>query len=105
MKLMVDTGASLVVLPASTAGALGLQPDQLAEQTLQTAKGELQARVGRIKAVQLGDARVEDVDVALVDDEQLGGMALLGMNVLSRYLFILDDEKNQLILIPQEKKP
>ncbi len=103
MELMVDTGASLVVLPASSAGELGLETDQLEQKTLQTAKGELTARVGRIKGIQLGDTQVTDVEVALVDDESLGGMALLGMNVLSRYLFILDDEKNQLILVPQEE--
>ena len=103
MTLMVDTGASLPVLPYSAAEALGLEPEQLQQRTLQTAKGEMQAKIGKVKEVRLGDARVADVEVALVDDEQLGGMALLGMNVLSRYLFVLDDEKSQLILIPQEK--
>ncbi len=104
LEMMVDTGASLVVLPQSNAGELGLTPDLLTPRTLQTAKGEMQAMVGIVPELRLGEAAVSGVEVALVADESLGETALLGMNVLSRYLFILDDEKDQLILIPQQEK-
>jgi aspartyl protease family protein len=104
LTLMVDTGASLVVVPESAAEALNLHPEQFEERPLQTAKGKMQARVGRVAGIRLGAAEVPDVEVALVEDGQLGGTGLLGMNVLGRYLFILDDEKNQLILIPQERQ-
>jgi len=103
-NLMVDTGASLVVLPTSTADKLGLRPAEMDERSLQTVKGKMSARVGPIRQIALGQARIADVEVALVDDESLGTTGLLGMNVLSRYLFILDDENSQLILIPQENQ-
>jgi hypothetical protein len=43
------------------------------------------------------------VEAAFVEDEHLGGNALLGMNVLGRYLFILDDEHDELTLIPDAR--
>jgi aspartyl protease family protein len=101
MELMVDTGASLVVLPASAAARLGLDPDKLETRELQTAKGKVQARIGRLGSIELGSARLNDIEAAFVDGEHLGGNALLGMNVLGRYLFILDDENNELTLIPE----
>ncbi len=103
MELMVDTGASLVVLPASAVARLGLDPDQLETREMQTAKGSVQAKIGRLGSIELGSARLSDIEAAFVDGEQLGGNALLGMNVLGRYLFILDDEKNELTLIPKEE--
>jgi len=103
VELMVDTGASLVVLPNSNAAPLGLKLDELERQELQTAKGKLEAGIGQISAIQLGDARVENIEVAFVEDELLGAKALLGMNVLGRYLFILDDDNNQLTLIQEGK--
>lgn len=101
MELMVDTGASLVVLPDSAAARLGLDPDKLETRELQTAKGKVQARIGRIDSIELGSARLSGIEAAFVDDEHLGGNALLGMNVLGRYIFILDDENNELTLIPE----
>lgn len=101
MELMVDTGASLVVLPATAAARLGLDPDQLEIRELQTAKGNMQARIGRLGSIELGRAQLHDIEAAFVDGGQLGGNALLGMNVLGHYLFILDDENNELTLIPE----
>jgi predicted aspartyl protease len=48
----------------------------------------------------LGSEQLKAVEVAFVADDLLGDNALLGMNVLGRYLFILDDERNELTLIP-----
>lgn len=103
MELMVDTGASLVVLPASAAAQLGIEPQELEVRELQTAKGMMQARIGRLGSFELGSTRLSDIEAAFVEDDQLGKNALLGMNVLGRYIFILDDENNQLTLIPQAK--
>jgi len=101
-ELLIDTGASLTVLPLSRASALGLGPEQLATREMSTAKGPLQGWVGKIAALELGGARIPDLEVAFVDDSGLGGHALLGMNLLSRYLFILDDEHNELTLVPDK---
>jgi clan AA aspartic protease (TIGR02281 family) len=103
-ELMIDTGASMVVLPESTGTELGFNVESLEQRELQTAKGKLNARIGQLPLVELGNERVQNVEVALVPDANLGGNALLGMNVLGRYLFILDDENNELTLIPEAEE-
>ncbi len=102
LRMMVDTGASLIVLPSSTGKILGLDKSVLESRELQTANGKVKARIARLKTLQLGSLSLNGVETAVVADEDLGGTALLGMNVLSRYLFILDDEHNQLVLIPDQ---
>ncbi len=97
-QLMVDTGATYVVLAASQADALGMDPQGMAQKTIQTAKGQLQARVDQLPAMRLGAEEIFDVDVAFIDDELLGGNGLLGMSVLNRYRVTLDDQENTLIL-------
>ncbi len=102
-KLMVDTGASFVVLPQSSGPALGFDLFQLPEQQIQTAKGEHAARVGKLQALTLGKETVNDVQVAFIEDGLVGNTALLGMNVLSRFRITLDDEKNVLTLEPPKE--
>ena len=103
LELLVDTGATLSVLPLSRAAALGLDPAQLPTREASTAKGKVQARIGRVAAIELGAARAADLEVAFVADAELGSHALLGMNLLSRYMFILDDEHSELTLVPEPK--
>jgi aspartyl protease family protein len=100
LELMVDTGSSLLVLPESRASDLDQALEGLENRAMETANGTLEARIGRVAAVELGDARVEDVEVAFVPDDRLAQPGLLGMNVLSRFLFVLDDERNELTLVP-----
>jgi clan AA aspartic protease (TIGR02281 family) len=100
MELMIDTGASLVVLPQSKIQPLGLLVEQMQQRQLQTAKGKVDAYIGQLDSMTLGSEQLKAVEVAFVADDLLGDNALLGMNVLGRYLFILDDERNELTLIP-----
>lgn len=101
LELMVDTGASYTVLPESTGIQLGLDNQVLETRELQTANGKITARIVTLRSLRLGSLPMTGVQAALVPDSELGGTALLGMNVLSRYLFILDDEQDQLVLIPE----
>ncbi len=100
--LMIDTGASVSVLPLSMAAELGLVRETLEARTVQTAKGEVQAKIGTLAALRLGDQEISDVEVAFIEDAMLGGNRLLGMNVLARYRMTLDDEHNLLTLSPLE---
>lgn len=97
-QLMVDTGATYVVLALSQADALGMDLQTMEEKTIQTAKGQVQARVGQLPALRLGAEEVFDVDVAFIDDQFLGAQSLLGMSVLNRYRVTLDDQENTLTL-------
>lgn len=99
--LTVDTGADFVVLPASLLAALGIQAQGFESREVQTANGKTAARVGRLAAIWLGDHKVTDVQAAFIDDAKLGGSALLGMSVLSRYRMTIDDEANSLTLAPK----
>lgn len=100
-SMLIDTGADRVVLPVSLISTLGLAPDTLQQQPVQTANGAVDARIGRVAAIWVGPKRVEDVEVAFIDDQRLGGTSLLGMSLLGRFRMTIDDEKNQLTLVPK----
>ena len=96
--LLLDTGADYVVLPTSLIGPLAIPPGSLRPQSVQTANGTVDAQIGQLTAVWLQDQRITDVDAAFIEDARLGGSALLGMSVLSRFKVTLDDEANQVVL-------
>jgi clan AA aspartic protease (TIGR02281 family) len=98
LALTIDTGASFVVLPRSAAEQLGFAVDELEKRQVKTANGSAEAAVGTLPQVLLGDASVEEAQVAFIEDEQLGDSALLGMSVLGRFDITLDDKNNQLTL-------
>lgn len=97
-SLLVDTGADYVVLPNSLIPLLGLSPNKLRTQQVQTANGNVDASLGTLPAVWLKEQRVTGVAVAFIDDRRLGGNALLGMSLLSRFKLTIDDEQNRLRL-------
>jgi aspartyl protease family protein len=97
-SLLVDTGADYVVLPNSLIPQLGLSPNKLRTQQVQTANGNVDASLGTLPAVWLKEQRVTGVAVAFIDDRRLGGNALLGMSLLSRFKLTIEDEHNQLRL-------
>ena len=95
---LVDTGANYVVLPSSLIAQLGLSPDGLRQQQVQTANGSVAATLGIIPAVWLKDQRVTGIEVAFIEDGRLGGNALLGMSLLGRFRMTIEDEQNRLVL-------
>lgn len=101
IRLLVDTGADLVVLPRSMMKTLGLDQGDFAARKVQTANGKTDAVVGMLAAVILAQETVVDVDVAFIEDEKIGANGLLGMSVLSRYRVILDDDANRMTLEPE----
>lgn len=83
VRVMVDTGASVVALTRADARRLGLRLDA-ADFTGQvtTASGKVRAAPVSLRAVAVGSARVENVE-ALVLEEGLPH-SLLGMSYLGR---------------------
>ncbi|HTO84803.1 MAG TPA: retropepsin-like aspartic protease [Methylomirabilota bacterium] len=102
-SFIVDTGATDLVLPDSMIERLGFKESDLEPVQLQTAHGVVQARKGVLKAVQLGgpDNNDEVLRVAAVflSEDDTGGYALMGMNVLGRYSITIEDDANQIILV------
>ncbi|KFI23110.1 retropepsin-like aspartic protease family protein [Nitrosococcus oceani] len=101
VSLLVDTGASLVVLPTSMLSELGFSPDELESQEIATANGRIHAKIGQLDSFQIGSERMHAVNAAFIEDSLLGSNGLLGMNVLGRYLVTIDDQQNLITLIRQ----
>jgi len=98
-SMLIDTGADRVVLPVSLMAALGLEPEELEQEQVQTANGVVEASIASLEAIWVGSKRIADVEVAFIDDQRLGGTALLGMSFLGRFNMTIDDAKNQLTLV------
>jgi aspartyl protease family protein len=83
VRLMVDTGASQVILTRADAERLGLEvPGHAFSTTLSTAAGPVRAAPVRLRSVAVAGARVDQVD-ALVVEHGLPH-SLLGMSYLGR---------------------
>ncbi len=104
VELLVDTGASFVVLPRSLMPRLGFRAEALEWGELQTANGGIRAGIARLPVLRLGGLRVEGVTVAFVDGAALGDNSLLGMSALSRFQVTLDDAGNRLILVARDRE-
>jgi aspartyl protease family protein len=101
-SLLVDTGATEIILPASMMKQLGFKQLQLQETAVQTANGVTTAWRGRLKSIELGGPDRSEllprIHVIFVEDGALGGTALLGMNVLRNYNVTFLDSENQILL-------
>lgn len=98
-SLILDTGASNVVLPMSMIEALGFRADDLMQTTSQTASGSVPVKVATLAVVAVGDNQAHDVAVSFVADRQLGDLRLLGMSFLRRFRVTIDDQNQRLLLI------
>ena len=99
VRLIVDTGATNVVLPTSMISELGLAPEDLQPGTSMTINGFLPTAVGMLPSVRVGAVSAGNVKVSFVADEKLHGAMLLGMSFLQRFRMTIDDERNELVLL------
>lgn len=84
LKVLVDTGASLVALPAAEARKAGLEPAPSAYTLrMQTANGIVRGAPVRIHELRIGPILVRDVEAVVLPDGALG-TPLLGMSFLKR---------------------
>ncbi|EIC31129.1 MULTISPECIES: retropepsin-like aspartic protease family protein [Methylomicrobium] len=99
LEMIVDTGADLMVLPASMIAKLGMDETALAPRIMQTANGNVDAKVGKLRGVRIEGEHLENVEAAFVDDELLNHQSLLGMSALGRYKLMIDNESRLVTLI------
>jgi predicted aspartyl protease/regulator of sirC expression with transglutaminase-like and TPR domain len=84
VKLLVDSGAFFSMLTDATATRLGLQTGHVPfGMEIRGLTGEVEARLTRVKSVQLPQGEIPDVDFLVGGNEVGGGaMGLLGRNFL-----------------------
>ena len=82
-RFLVDTGATLVALPAAEARRLGIDYLQGQRVQVQTANGPTVAYRVKLDTVRIGDIEINNVD-AVVSQSDAVGMTLLGMSFLNR---------------------
>lgn len=84
VRMMVDTGASLIVLTDGDARALGIRPDRSAYSVaLGTANGVVRGAKTMLREVRLGDISVRDVEAVVMPAGALS-ISLLGTSFLRR---------------------
>jgi len=98
LTLLIDTGASTLVLPASMIPELGFSEESLKQGTSQTASGTVPIKLGMLSSVRVGAVSAKDVQVSFIADQKLNGAMLLGMSFLQRFRMTIDDANNELIL-------
>ena len=84
IKMLVDTGASLVALTASDARALGIQLSSADyKMSLSTANGTVRGARVNLREVRLGSILVRNVEAVVLPDGALS-MSLLGTSFLGK---------------------
>jgi aspartyl protease family protein len=95
VRFMVDTGASVVVLPAADASRIGIDYRKGQRAVMQTAAGPADGYIVRLDRVRLGAIELSNVEAVVM--EQGLGMALLGMTFLNRVEMKRDGQTMMLI--------
>ncbi len=98
VPMIVDTGASTIVLPSSLIARLGFDEEALADGVMETANRRVRGKKAVLASVEIGEAVQRDVRVSFIDDDRLGGTMLLGMSFLGRYRLTIDDADNRITL-------
>lgn len=99
-QMMIDTGASLSVVK-STVMAEVSGWEQIGVLTINTANGEVQGQRLLMPRMQLGDLALERVEMGVLPLESLKFDGLLGMDILGRFEFFIDQQQSELLLRPR----
>ena len=103
VKLMLDTGASLISLSPEVSRKLGIKKtSNLPVIQMQTANGITQNKLIALDKVKIGGAEVDLVE-ASIGEKMLGIEGLLGMSFLSNFRIEINHTESELILKPLAK--
>jgi len=103
LALVIDTGASITTLSKESFSQLENRGAQyLGTQLFNTANGMTQGEIYQVDSIQLGEINIPNPKIAVLDFEPSAGLdGLLGMNVLQRYRFEIDQDKDILYMSPR----
>ena len=100
VRLLVDTGASVVTFSAASAARLRLKWDAKQKVKMTLADGtEIDAHPVRLESLRVGDARVESIAAVVLPQGVSDGIdGLLGMSFLREFDVQLDNAHGQILL-------
>jgi aspartyl protease family protein len=98
LRMLVDTGASDVVISASTAARLGLVPSGRPTRLIQTANGVSTASQALISHLSLGGLYMNDVE-ALILTPEAGEVNLIGESFLKRLVSV--EQRDGMLILRQ----
>ena len=99
----VDTGAADVVIPAGVAAQAGVEVTaDTPREIYATANGMIRQAVVRLDAVEIGDARVENVRGSVSDSLPVG---LLGTSFFNHFTLQIDPAARMLMLVRNPNMP
>jgi clan AA aspartic protease (TIGR02281 family) len=97
---LVDTGASMVTIPSSSADSLGLEIAN-GERNLSTAGGMVKAHEVTIATLEIEGWVEYNVRAYVLDLPGRPGVGLLGLNYLGRFRMDLKTDEGTLMLTPR----
>jgi clan AA aspartic protease (TIGR02281 family) len=101
-SFVIDTGATTVTIPISTARSLGIPLDGSSQiRTVYTVGGPVEAREVTIDEINLNGWSVRRVTALVLDIPGRSNLGLLGLNYLNRFDVDLQAEKGLLTLTPK----
>ena len=98
VRMLVDTGATIVSVSASTARRLGLSPSGGRKLRIQTANGQSTASPTILRSVSFDGLYMNDVE-ALILAPEAGEVNLLGMSFLKRLMSV--EQRNGMLVLRQ----
>jgi aspartyl protease family protein len=96
--MLVDTGASMVMISARLADRLGISPEAGPKWRVQTANGFSTATPTVLPSIDLGSIYMKDVP-ALIADRSAGEVSLLGASFLKRLSSV--EQRNGVLILRQ----
>ena len=98
VRMLVDTGASVVTISAATAARIGLMPSRGPKWRLRTANGESLASPATLDSVSFGGLYLRDVQ-ALILAPEAGDVNLLGASFLKRLISV--EQRDGILVLRQ----
>lgn len=104
VKLLIDTGASLTTLSQLSFDRIrgGIRYEYVGDRMFSTANGLVKGEVYHVDNVSIANYSLEKTAIAVLDFGIGGDIdGLLGMNVLGKFKFQIEQDKSQLLLSPR----
>ncbi len=100
VNLVVDTGASLIVIPMNIADKAGVKIDKNRTMAVTLANGrKVKAFLVMLDKVKVGEVELSNVRASVLEKEEGGAISgLLGMSFLKNFSVRIDAKNNKLIL-------